>query len=169
VQAECNDRDALGCEIQARIVLARIRLGESAAQTALELLTGLRPSTIETFGVRIAHEIALGEVNGYMDEVGDDNLTGLDRIEKARSLAERQGLVVLTLEARLARLRVLLVRDDPDAKAYYADTMRLARAAKVERIARLAEAAFTELAGAPRDMLPADGGLPDVRPGSSGP
>jgi len=168
VLSDCGDRGAIGCEVRARIMLARIRLGQGTAPAALELLTGVRAASIQTYSARVAHQIALGEVNGYMGEAGDDNVTGLDRIERARAQAEVRGFMGLQLDAKLARLRVLLIHDDPDGKTEHAALVKQARGLKAERIARLADAALKELAGPARDMLPADGGLPAVREGSSG-
>jgi hypothetical protein len=123
---------------------------------------------IQTYRVRISHAIALGEVTGYTNEVPDDNIAGLDRIENARAQAEKQEFKGLDLEARLARLRVLLTHDHPDGKTAHAELVKLARGAKVERIARLADLAYAELAGPARDALPSDAGSPAVGDGSSG-
>jgi hypothetical protein len=116
----------------------------------------------------MAHAIALGQVHGYIGEAGDDGVLGLDRIENARAQAEVRGLLGLVLEARLARVRVLLIQSDEHANDEVATLAKQARAAKFERIARLAEASLAELADTPRAMLPGDGGLPAVPSGSSG-
>jgi hypothetical protein len=105
----------------------------------------VRPANIEAFTVRVGHAIALGEVHGYMNETGDDEVAGLDRIEAARAEAETRGFKLLALEARLARLRVLLAHGDGGAQAELATLVEQARRAQAERIARLAEAAFKEL------------------------
>jgi len=92
-----------------------------------------------------------------------------------RSQVGSQKLVGLEFEARLARVRVLLIQGTDEesaseAKREVTELAKLARAAKFERIAHLAEASLAELAdapAAPRDTLPADGGLPAVRTGSS--
>jgi len=169
ILAECTERGAVGCDVHARIVLARVRLGEGSAPAALELLGGVKPKTIEAFPVRASHAIALGEVNENMHEAGEDGVLGLDRIESARAQAEVQGYLLLVLEAKLTRLRVMLVNDQEDTKAEHAALVKAARAASVGRIARLADAALADLAGPPRAMLPGDAGLPAVRSGSSGP
>jgi serine/threonine protein kinase len=174
VLAECTDRAAIGCEVYARILLSRVRLLQDTndRQAAQELLGAVKPKQIEAFAVRMAHAIALGQVHGYMGEAGEDGILGLDRIENARAQAEGQGkgngLVGLGLEARLARVRILLIQSADDAEREVNELAKLARAKQFERIARLAEASLAELADEPRDMLPADGGLPAVRTGSSG-
>ena len=170
VQTECEARDAVGCDVYARILMSRfLLLGEdNKRQEAEELLSSVKPTKIEAFPVRIAHAIALGQVHGYIGEAGDDNKLGLDRIEEARAQAEVRGLLGLQLDAKLARVRVLLIQSSDDAAAEVAALAKQARAAKFERIAHLAEASLAELADAPRAMLPADGGLPAVRSGSSG-
>jgi hypothetical protein len=166
----CSDRDAIGCEVYARILLSRVRLlaGDNDRQAAEDYLSAVKPTKIEAFPVRIAHAIALGQVHGYIGEAGDDGTMGLDRIEAARAQAEVRGLVGLVFEAKLARVRVLLIQSDEHADEEVAALAKQARAAKFERIARLAEASLAELADQPRAMLPADGGLPAVRTGSSG-
>jgi len=165
VQKECDDRNAIGCGVLARILVSRVRNGEE--QHALELLSTVKPATIEALPVKLAHQIALGEVQGILGAPGDDNVAGLDRIETARAAAEKQGFKVLELEARVARLRVQLTTDDPDAKGTYDDIVKLAKAAKLGRFTKLADAALKELSGPARATLPADGGLSDVREGSS--
>lgn len=165
VQKECDDRNAIGCGVLARILMSRVRNGEE--QQALELLSTVKPATIEARPVRLAHQIALGEVQGILAVPGDDNVAGLDRIESARAEAERQGYKLLELEARVARLRVLLTTDDPQAKETYDDIVKLAKAAKLGRFTKLADAAMKELSGPARATLPVDGGLSDVRAGSS--
>lgn len=167
VQSECSDRGAIGCDVHARILLARVRLGESAFEAAAELLTSVKPTAIEAAPVRIAHAIALGEVYGYTNESTDER-TGLARIEQARSEAETRKLKLLMLEAKLVRLRVQLVNDAPEARDEHAALVKQARTDKIERIAKLANSALKELSGSPGDMLPSDGGLPVVRTGSSG-
>jgi hypothetical protein len=147
---------------------------DNKRQEAEELLTSVKPTKIEALPVRTAHAIALGQVHGYIGEAGDDGVLGLDRIEKVRAQAEVQKLVGLVLEAKLARVRVLLIQGTDEesaaeAKREVSDLAKQARAARFERIAHLAEVSLAELADAPRDMLPADGGLPAVRTGSSGP
>jgi hypothetical protein len=57
---------------------------------------------------------------------------------------------------------------DAEAKSELDDVKKLARKDKVERIVRLADAALNEFSEPERDMLPADGGLPTMRSGSSG-
>ena len=77
--ATCRDRGAVGCEVHARILLARVRLDAGESAQALELLEAVTPATIQAVRVRISHEIGLGEVHGYMNEAGDDGVAGLDR------------------------------------------------------------------------------------------
>jgi len=177
VQADCDARDAIGCDVYARILMSRfLLLGEdNDRQAAEDLLSSVKPTKIEAFPVRTAHGIALALVHGFIGEGDAEGKTGLDRIETLRSQAGAQGLAGLEFEARLARVRVLLIQgtdEDSAAEAKQAVTelAKLARASKFERIAHLAEASFAELAdapAAPRDTLPSDGGLPAVRTGSS--
>jgi hypothetical protein len=170
VLTQCDDRDAIGCSVYARILLSRVSLlsSDNDRQAAEELLSSVKPSRIEAFPVQIAHAIALGELHGYIGEAGDDGILGLDRIESARAQAEVRGLLGLVFSAKLARVRVLLIQGTDDAAEEVASLAKQARAAKFERIAHLAEASLAELADAPSAMLPADGGLPAVRTGSSG-
>jgi ATP/maltotriose-dependent transcriptional regulator MalT len=165
VQKECSDRNAIGCDVLARILMSRVRDGEE--ERARVLLSEVKPSTIEAIPVKLAHDIALGEVLGILGTPGDDGVTGLDRIERARAEAEKQGYKLLEIEARLARLRVQLTTDDPQAKETYDDIVKLAKAAKLGRFTKLADAALKELSGPARATLAADGGLSDVREGSS--
>ena len=125
---------------------------------------------IEAQPVLAEYEIALGEVLGYRNETLDDEKTGLDRLETARNATEQNGFKLLGLEARLARLRVLLAttKDAPEVHSGMDDIRKLARPLKAERFIRLAEAAVKEFSEPARDMLPADGGLPTMRSGSSG-
>jgi hypothetical protein len=165
---KCGDRVAVGCEVRARILLARVQLQQGPAQQALDYVTPVKAKTIESVPVRLEYEIALGQVHGELGETGEDGLLGLDRIERARSEAEVKGLVGLMLEAKLARVRVMLVRSMEGADAEARELVKQARAAKYERIATLVGVYLKELAEPARDMLPADGGLPAVRPGPPG-
>lgn len=168
VQDRCRDRGALGCEIRASILLARVQLQKGPAQEALAYVSNLRPKAIESVPVGLEYEIALGQVHGELGETGEDGLLGLDRIERARAQAEVKGLVGLVLEAKLARVRVLLIHATEGAEQEADDLVKQAREAKFERIATLVELYLKDLAEPARDMLPADGGLPAVRPGAPG-
>ncbi len=168
VRDRCGDRGALGCEIRASILMARVQLQKGPAQQALEMITGVKPKAIESVPVGLEYEIALGQVHGELGETGEDGLLGLDRIERARAQAEVKGLVGLVLEAKLARLRVMLIHSTEGAEQEAADLVKQARDAKFERIATLVELYLKDLAEPARDMLPADGGLPAVRPGAPG-
>jgi serine/threonine protein kinase len=168
IQTDCQERGAVGCNVQARILLARIRAAEPSKGDALEILTAGKPATIEAYPVRAAHEIALGEVLGYQETTHENDEAGADRIETVRNKAEQDGFKLLGLEARLARVRVLLaLNQDAEAQSGIDDVKKLAGALNAKRFVRLAEAALKEFSEPARDMLPADGGLPTMRSGSS--
>ncbi len=168
VQVDCQERGAVGCNVQARILLARIRAAEPSKGDALEILTAVKPATIEAYPVRAAYEIGLGEVLGYLETTHENDEAGADRIETVRNKAEQDGFKLLGLEARLARLRVLLaLNQDADAQSGIEDVKKLASRLQAQRFVRLAEAAMKEFSEPARDMLPADGGLPTMRSGSS--
>jgi tetratricopeptide (TPR) repeat protein len=169
VKAACADRGAIGCDVRAAVMLARIQIRAGNSAAALDPLATVKPATIEAFAVRTAYEIELGEVHSNMHETGEDNVLGPDRIEAARNDATMRGFVLLPLEARLAMLRVKLVDDAPDATDYHDALVRDAKAAGALRLVKLADAALQEMSDEPQGMLaPDDGGLPAVRTGSSG-
>lgn len=163
-QAACSDRGALGCEVQARILLARIINAGAEQRQALEHLTSVNTKALETYRAKIAHQIALGEIYGYLGEGGEDGQDGRTIIENARATAEARGFAGLRVEAKLARVRVLLALGDDGAAQEHADLVKEARAKGFHRIAQLAEAFLAELEAQPQGMLPADGGLPALRP-----
>jgi hypothetical protein len=135
-QRAAAGRGAVSQETHANVVLARALLGKGANQDALEVLERPQRDT-QTFAVGLAHRIALGLAHAFLG----DPTTGLEHIDGARAEAERRGYAELALEARLARISVLIAEAPAEAAADQRALAAQARARGHARIARLAETA----------------------------
>ena len=134
LQTAAGERAATGPEVEARILLARALIAQASTQKALEVLEPVKREALQSFRVRIAHAVALGEANALLGDA-----SGLDRIEAARAEAERNGYTGLVLEARFARLYVLDATGAETAKTEKEQLVKDARAAGYHRIERLAQ------------------------------
>ncbi len=139
VQKEARRRGAVSTEASAAVLAARMQLEKSEQLAALDVFEDIEPSSLQSFRLRIMAQLALGEIHGFRNEAGDDGLTGLDRIEQAKALAAKRGFVGLELEARLARVRVLVTTSDPAAETERRALVTDATKRGFDRIARLAE------------------------------
>ena len=132
-QAIANDRGAVSAEAHAWVILARAKIADAETQAALEPLEHVKPDKLQAFAIKIRHEITKGEALGLES---DD---GLDLIARAEAEAKQHGFVGLGLEARLARVEILVLTTAPDAAAEQTRLVADARAKGYQRIARLAE------------------------------
>ncbi len=134
LQAIAAARDAVSPEAQAWVALARARLAQTNNQKANEVLEHVKPETLQSFRIRIEHQIASGQA---MALLGDPD--GLERIRAARREAQSEGFAGLGLEARLALVEVLTATTDPTADTEQRALVKDARALGYGRVVELAE------------------------------
>jgi len=102
---------ALSCEANAAVLNSQIRLAKGDRSGVLDVFEDLNFENLQTYRIKTMARIAYGQVLGYLGE-GDDDGDGLAHIEAAQADAERRGFWGLVLEAKLARLRVMITRGD---------------------------------------------------------
>ncbi|HEU0032173.1 MAG TPA: protein kinase [Kofleriaceae bacterium] len=136
VQQGAASRGAVALEAHARIVLARALLAQASSQKALETLEGIDLATLQPFRIKIQYGIALGEAHAAL---GDPE-SSAEKIEAARAEADKRNWTTLVLEARLAKVQLLVQQKSDQADAELQALLRDARAKNAGRIVRLAEA-----------------------------
>ncbi len=134
LQATANELGASGPEARAWILLARAHLVQAASQQALDDLGHVKPATIESFRIRIDHQITMGQSIALLGDPPE----GLSKIDAARAEAETAGFPGLALAARLARMEVMVTLAQPEVAALRAALIKDARAAGYIRIVKLA-------------------------------
>ncbi len=135
LQEAAADVGASGPEAEAWILRARAELAQAASQQAFDDLAHVKPPLLESFSIRIAHQIAAGQAHAFLGDPEE----GLGRLDAARKEAETQGFVGLALEARLARVEVMVTLALKDAAAQRATLVKDSRARGYLRIAHLAD------------------------------
>ncbi len=134
LQTTANELGASGPEARAWILLARAHLAQAGSQQALDDLAHVRPATIESFRIRIEHQIATGQSYALLGDPEE----GLSRIDAAAKEATTAGFPGLALAARLARMEVMVTLAQPEAAAQRAALIKDARAQGFIRIVKLA-------------------------------
>ena len=129
------DAGATRAEAAAWIRIARNHLAQAASQQALDDLGKVKVASLESFELRIEHQIVSGITYALLGDPDE----GFERIEAARKEAEEQGAQGYVLEARIARVEVLIVLGRPEAEQERAALIKDARARGFPRIAKLAQ------------------------------
>ncbi len=135
LQESAADVGASGPAAEAWILRARSHLALAATQPALEELGHVKPALIETFQIRIEHQIAAGQTHALLGDPDE----GFARLEAARKEADTQGFPGLALEARLAKVEVMVTLAMPEATAQRGALVKDARERGYLRIAHLVE------------------------------
>jgi hypothetical protein len=133
-----HDNRATACEVDALVLANRMKLAKDGdRQGALVVLRGINLEKLESYRLRTILNLARGEV--VLDEGIDENTTGLQLIEKTLKDAEGDEYSDLALEARLARVKVMLTINSDGAEEAREELVKQATSKGYKRIARLAE------------------------------
>ncbi len=134
LQVTAAQRGAASPEAQAWVVMARAHVAQANTQKALEALEHVKPDTLQSFRIRLLHQLAAGKATVLL---GDPE--GLDQLRAARSEAEQAGFVGLALEARLALVEVLIATSADTADTELHALVKAARAKGYRRVVQLAQ------------------------------
>ncbi len=139
LRKEARARGAVSCEANAFVLATRARLERSETAIALDVLDNLHPENLQFFKVKIMALLAKGQVYGFRGEGDEDGVMGLDMITDAQTDAEKRGYWGLVLEAKLAKVRVMLTQRMDGAADERAKLVAEANAKGYKRIAHIAE------------------------------
>jgi hypothetical protein len=133
-----HDNRATGCEVGALVLANRMKLAKDGdRQGALAVLRAFNLEKLQGYRLKTILKLARGEVVG--DEGIDEDTTGLQLIEKTVEDTEKHNYWGLALEARLSRVKVMLMTAKDGAEDERKKLVDEANAKGYKRIARLAE------------------------------
>ena len=136
LQDEARQRGAVSCEANAVVLLSRIRLEKADQQGALAVFDAIHPKNLQMYRAKMIAQITRAEVLGFRGEGVTKDQPTLEEIIKDASGREYWSIV---LEARLARVRVMLTTSAEGAAEARDDLVKEATAKGFKRIARLAQ------------------------------
>lgn len=134
LRISAGEAGAASTEAAAWILLARAHLAQGESQQALDDLSHVKADMLEPLALRLGHKILSGETTAILGDPDE----GFGRIDAARAEAEKAGAVGLALEARLARIEVLVTLAKPEAAEERKILIQDARTSGYIRIVHLA-------------------------------
>jgi hypothetical protein len=149
----------------------QLRKGEDGKALAILDEMNLDPKVLQMYRRQAIAKIAIGEVYGYKNEADAEGIMGLDHIADVLDDAQKKEFWGVVLEAKLARLRVLLTLDREGAEEERKKLVDEASSKGYKRVARLAQSYIPydtpEPAGKPIERpsdVPADPGSGTAAP-----
>ena len=139
LRKEARTRRAASCEASAAVLASRILLRKADQNAALDQVEDLDPKILQAYRLQSIARIAVGEIYGYKNEADEDGIMGLDKIADVLDEAQKKQFWGVVLEAKLARVRVMVTLDSPDGETERKQLIDEATNKGYVRIAKLAQ------------------------------